>query len=42
VPIKYVLKKAGIIQSDSVRLPLCQLEAKTEATLDRIIAEITS
>lgn len=42
VPIKYLLKEAGIIQSETVRLPLCQLQAETIQTLDRITAELSA
>ncbi len=38
VPVKYALKKAGIIDSDSVRLPLCELSEKSRAVLDKVLA----
>ncbi|TVP80406.1 MAG: 4-hydroxy-tetrahydrodipicolinate synthase [Puniceicoccaceae bacterium] len=37
VPIKYALKRAGIIQSDEVRLPLSQITEATRAQLDPIL-----
>lgn len=40
VPIKYALQKAGLIQSASVRLPLCALEASTQAILDQVLAAL--
>ena len=40
VPIKYALQKAGLIQSASVRLPLCALEASTQARLDAVLAQL--
>lgn len=39
VPIKYALKKAGIINSDEVRLPLSQLTAETQSKLDPLLIE---
>lgn len=40
VPIKYALKRAGIIQSEEVRLPLSPITAKTQSLLDPILAEL--
>ncbi len=40
VPIKYALQKAGLIQSASVRLPLCALEASTQARLDAVLEQL--
>lgn len=40
VPIKYCLRKAGIITSDEVRLPLSQLTAETRSGLEAILAEL--
>ncbi len=40
VPIKYCLKRAGIIESDSVRLPLSQLKDSTKIELDRILKDL--
>jgi 4-hydroxy-tetrahydrodipicolinate synthase len=40
VPIKYALKRAGIIQSEEVRLPLSPITAKTKSLLDPILAEL--
>ena len=40
VPIKYALQKTGLIQSASVRLPLCALEASTQAILDQVLAAL--
>ena len=40
VPIKYVLKQAGIIQSDEVRLPLSSLAKSTCAVLDAMLKEL--
>ncbi|MGB0743970.1 MAG: 4-hydroxy-tetrahydrodipicolinate synthase [Opitutales bacterium] len=41
VPIKYCLRKAGLIQSDEVRLPLSPLTAETQAILDTLMAELS-
>ena len=40
VPIKYALKRAGIIQSDEVRLPLSPLTDATRAALDTVLADL--
>ena len=40
VPIKYALQKTGLIQSASVRLPLCALEASTQARLDAVLEQL--
>ena len=40
VPVKYCLRKAGIIASDKVRLPLAQLSPETQETLDALMAEL--
>lgn len=40
VPIKYALKRAGIIASDEVRLPLSALAPTTRARLDVILEEL--
>ena len=40
VPIKYALKRAGIIQSDEVRLPLSPLTEATRASLDVVLAQL--
>ncbi len=40
VPIKYCLKRAGIIDSDLVRLPLHQLKKSTKIELDRILKDL--
>lgn len=40
VPIKYCLKRAGIIESDLVRLPLHQLKKSTKIELDRILKDL--
>ena len=40
VPIKYALKRAGIIQSDEVRLPLSPLTEATRASLDAVLAQL--
>jgi len=40
VPVKYALKRAGIIQSEEVRLPLCSLSATTRDALDKVLADL--
>lgn len=40
VPIKYALMRAGIIQSDEVRLPLSPLTDTTRKALDPILEEL--
>jgi len=40
VPIKYALMRAGIIESDEVRLPLSQITAETRELLDPLLAEL--
>ena len=40
VPAKYALKKAGIIRSDEVRLPLCEASAETRARIDALIKKL--
>ena len=40
VPIKYALKKAGVIGSDEVRLPLSPMTASSRAELDPILMEL--
>jgi len=40
VPIKYALKRANIIHSDEVRLPLCNITQETANTLDSILDEL--
>lgn len=40
VPIKYALKRAGLIQSDEVRLPLSPITTETRAVLDPILEEL--
>jgi len=40
VPIKYALMKAGIIDSDEVRLPLSQIAEETRQTLDPLLADL--
>lgn len=39
VPIKYALKKAGLIDCDSVRLPLCELSESSKSILDKVFSE---
>ena len=41
VPVKYLLKRAGIIQSDEVRRPLSSLTASTIETLEAVTAELS-
>lgn len=41
VPIKYCLKKAGVIASDEVRLPLSVLESETRSILDSLMSELS-
>jgi 4-hydroxy-tetrahydrodipicolinate synthase len=40
VPIKYALQKAGLMQSASVRLPLCSLVSSSQAKLDAVLAQL--
>ena len=40
VPIKYALQKVGLIQSASVRLPLCALASSSQAQLDAVLADL--
>lgn len=40
VPIKYALKRAGIIESDEVRLPLSPITPETRAILDSLMFEL--
>ena len=40
VPIKYCLARAGIIASDTVRLPLAPLSDSTQAHLDQLLEEL--
>lgn len=40
VPIKYCLRRAGLIASDRVRRPLSQLTPETCSILDRVLAEL--
>ena len=40
VPIKYALYKAGLMQSASVRLPLCALASSSQAQLDAVLADL--
>jgi 4-hydroxy-tetrahydrodipicolinate synthase len=40
VPIKYCLRKAGIITSEEVRLPLAGLQPETRTSLDAILTEL--
>lgn len=40
VPVKYLLKQTGIIQSDEVRLPLCTLTDATKQVLDALIPQL--
>lgn len=40
VPIKYALKRTGIIESEEVRLPLCALTEQTRNALDRVLADL--
>ncbi|MGK0176608.1 MAG: 4-hydroxy-tetrahydrodipicolinate synthase [Zhongshania aliphaticivorans] len=40
VPIKYALMRAGIIESEEVRLPLSSLSGPTRETLDSILADL--
>ena len=39
-PVKYALMRAGIIQSDEVRLPLSSLQDSTREALDSILADL--
>ena len=41
VPIKYCLKKTGIIASDEVRLPLAKLSPETSTLLDTLLKELS-
>lgn len=40
VPIKYALKRAGIIESEEVRLPLSPIKNETREALDPLLAEL--
>lgn len=40
VPIKYALQKAGLMQSASVRSPLCSLASSSQAQLDAVLAQL--
>lgn len=40
VPVKYALMRAGIIQSDEVRMPLCPLAQSTRDTLDPLLEQL--
>ena len=40
VPIKYALMRAGIIESEEVRLPLSSLSDHTRYTLDNILKDL--
>lgn len=40
VPIKYCLRKAGIISSERVRRPLAQLTDETRSVLDQLLADL--
>jgi 4-hydroxy-tetrahydrodipicolinate synthase len=40
VPIKYALQKAGLMQSASVRSPLCELASSSQAQLDAVLADL--
>ena len=39
-PIKYALQKAGLMQSASVRSPLCSLASSSQAQLDAVLAQL--
>lgn len=39
VPVKYTLKRAGIIGSDEVRSPLCGMSAANTKTLEAVLAQ---
>ena len=41
VPVKYLLRRAGIIQSDEVRLPLSQLSEPTRKALDEVFSNLS-
>ena len=40
VPIKYALKRAGIIAGDAVRAPLCEMTAGNRARLEAVLAAL--
>lgn len=40
VPLKYALRRCGIIQSEEVRLPLCSLSESTRPRVDQLLAEL--
>ena len=40
VPVKYALKRAGIIQSEEVRSPLSSLSDSTRDALDKILEDL--
>jgi 4-hydroxy-tetrahydrodipicolinate synthase len=40
VPVKYALKRAGVIQSDEVRAPLCEMSTANTKTLEAVLAQL--
>ena len=40
VPVKYALKRAGIIVSDEVRSPLCEMTSASTKTLEGVLAQL--
>ena len=40
VPVKYALKRAGIIASDEVRSPLCEMTSANTKTLEGVLAQL--
>jgi 4-hydroxy-tetrahydrodipicolinate synthase len=40
VPVKYALKRAGIIRSDEVRSPLCEMSPASVTTLESALAQL--
>jgi len=40
VPVKYALKRAGIIASDEVRSPLCGMSAANTGALEGVLAQL--
>jgi 4-hydroxy-tetrahydrodipicolinate synthase len=40
VPIKYALKRAGVISCDAVRAPLCEMSAGNRSRLEAVLAAL--
>ena len=42
VPVKAAMKEAGLLTSDEVRLPLCEMTPENRANLMRVLEELNS